>query len=125
MAPTIPPPQRQGSLSDPNQRLCFICLQNDKETPDSSWVTPCPCTLEAHEECMLRWVAETESSAANARKKLRCPACKHPIQVIEPYDSVVKFRERFNKIYSRTSPFVLLAMVSAMSLAGSSSYGLA
>jgi len=118
------PPQRQLSLSDPNLRNCFICLQNSNETPDANWVNPCPCTLEAHETCLLRWVAETEGSAVSSKKKLRCPACNGRIYVVQPSDPIIKFRQRMNRLYSRVSPGLLLTILYSMGVAGSGFFGL-
>jgi len=120
-----PTPKRQPSISDPNMHVCFICLLNSTETPDATWVNACPCTLEAHEACMLRWVSETEMSASRSKKKLRCPACNGRIRVIEPWDPVVKFRERFHKAYSKAAPVVLFSMFGGMSVAATGSYALA
>jgi hypothetical protein len=111
---------RRLSLSDPNLRSCFICLLNSEETPNATWVNPCPCTLEAHEPCLLRWVAESEASPTN-RRKLRCPACHAKIVVVEPRDAFIKFRERLHRSYSRASPWILLCILNT---AGSGGYGL-
>lgn len=115
----VPAPIATGS-----QHVCFICLLNDTETPDASWVNPCPCTLEAHEDCMLRWVAETEQSSSRPKQGLRCPACNARIRVDEPFDSVVFVRERLHRAYSRTSPLILLTLVLSGGIAGSGWYGL-
>ncbi|TPX12418.1 uncharacterized protein E0L32_006830 [Thyridium curvatum] len=113
--------ERQLTINDPSVHTCFICLLNSKETPDSIWVNPCPCTLEAHEDCLLRWAAESEAS--QGKKKLRCPACNGRIQVIEPSDAFLKFRDRLHRAYSRFSPTALASIVSAASVVGSASYG--
>ena len=106
------------------QHVCFICLLNDTETPDAKWVNPCPCTLEAHEDCMLRWVAETDQSASRSKGGLRCPACNSRIRVDEPFDSFVFLRDRLHRAYSRTSPLILLMLVASGGVAGSGWYGL-
>lgn len=113
-----------GPIATGTQHVCFICLLNDSETPDASWVNPCPCTLEAHEECMLRWVAETEQSTSRPKNGLRCPACNARIRVDEPYDPVVHLRDRLHRAYSRSSPLILLALVLSGGIAGSGWYGL-
>ncbi|ROW05353.1 hypothetical protein VSDG_00665 [Cytospora chrysosperma] len=120
-APT-PPPKLQRSQTDPNLRSCFICLQTPAETPKAVWVNACPCSLEAHEDCMLRWISEHEREST---KTLRCPACKGKIQTTEPKDRFVGIRDHLHKMYSHMTPAILLGIVTGCSIvAGSSYYGM-
>lgn len=109
-APTTP--QLQRTQTDPSLRSCFICLQTPSETPKAAWVNACPCSLEAHEDCMLRWISEHEREST---KTLRCPACKGKIQTTEPKDSFVGLRDRLHKFYSRITPAILLGVVTGCS----------
>lgn len=120
-SPAPPPPHLQRTQTDPNGRNCFICLQTSAETPNSIWVNACPCTLEAHEDCMLRWIAEHEQGSTKA---LRCPACKGKIKTIEPRDGFISLRDRLHKVYSRMTPAILLGVLTGCGMAGSSYYGL-
>jgi hypothetical protein len=108
-----------------DQHVCFICLQNDTDTPNATWVNPCPCSLEAHEGCLLRWIAEMEASSSNRPSKsgLKCPACKAPITVEEPFDALLAIRDRLYRRYSRAAPYILLVLVSGGTLAGATWYG--
>ncbi|KAK4205160.1 hypothetical protein QBC40DRAFT_325856 [Triangularia verruculosa] len=108
-----------------DQRVCFICLevQNETDTPDGTWVQPCPCTLEAHQSCMLRWLAESEVSNGPSKNGLECGVCKAPITVEEPYDAIVALRNRFNRKISRIAPGLLVLIVSECSVVGAASYG--
>lgn len=72
---------------------------------------------------MLRWVTETENSGARSKKSLRCPACNARIRVDEPFDPVVRLRERIHQVFSRASPLVLLDFVLTGVYVGSASYG--
>ncbi|KAL8288391.1 hypothetical protein RB597_000485 [Gaeumannomyces tritici] len=127
-----PQPTRSQSISDPNLHVCFICLLNSNETPRATWVNACPCTLEAHEDCMLKWVAQMEASGSpgggrrGSRNKggLRCPACKGAIQVFEPFDPMMWLRDRAHRAFSRTSPIILLSMMGSFAVAGSAHYGI-
>lgn len=116
-----PPPHLQRTQTDPNLRNCFICLQTSAETPKAVWVNACPCTLEAHEDCMLRWITEHEREST---KTLRCPACKGKIKTTEPRDGFISFRDRLHKAYSRMTPAILLGIITGCSMAGSSYYGM-
>lgn len=100
--PRPPPPNPDGL------RRCFICL-TDEEPTDSrdDWVEPCPCTLEAHQDCMLSWVTDCERS----NKPLLCPVCKSRIQLEGPWDPIVALTEGISRRFTKTSPFVLATSV--------------
>ncbi|KAK3687470.1 hypothetical protein B0T22DRAFT_534866 [Podospora appendiculata] len=106
-----------------DQHVCFICLQNEVDTPNATWVNPCPCSLEAHEDCMLRWVAETEQNTGRNKSGLRCPACRAPINVDEPSDVIVSLQNQFRRRYGRAAPIIVLFIVTSGSIAGSACYG--
>ncbi|KAK0627279.1 hypothetical protein B0T14DRAFT_512336 [Immersiella caudata] len=110
------------------QHVCFICLQTDADAPNGPWVHACPCSLEAHEKCMLQWIAEMEttprtSTNSQSSQGLRCPACRARIRVEEPRDSVVAFYNAFQRTYGRISPMILLTIVSGGTMVGSAWYG--
>lgn len=132
MAPS-PPPSTSDAPTAPTltrtetqyNHQCFICLLNDLETPDQPFVNPCPCTLEAHESCLLRWVAESEANRTQSGpKSLRCPACHARIRVDEPSDAVVALRDGISRGFARVSPYVLLGLVVGGGAVGSGWYGL-
>ncbi|KAG6013621.1 hypothetical protein E4U41_005021, partial [Claviceps citrina] len=89
-------------------RRCFICL-TDQEPSDAadSWVDPCPCTLEAHQDCMMTWVLECERSG----KPLACPVCKSPIQMDGPRNLLVMAYDLMQDRFTRASPYVVLTGV--------------
>lgn len=104
------------------ERQCYICYDKESDSPSAAWTSACPCSLEAHEQCLLRWVAEQE---VKGEKDIRCSACRAPIRVVEPRDPVLHLRDRLHRAYSRVSPFVLMWLVYAGGVAGSGCYGLA
>ncbi|EPE09077.1 hypothetical protein F503_06853 [Ophiostoma piceae UAMH 11346] len=53
----------EDPLAD-DTRTCFICLQTPDEDPTAAWVAPCPCTLTAHQDCLLQWIDGKERSGA-------------------------------------------------------------
>ncbi len=90
-------------------RRCFICLTDeDPSDPPGSWVDPCPCTLEAHQDCMLSWVTDCERS----NKPLLCPVCKSTIELEGPWDLVVAASDAIQSRFTRASPFLLFTGVS-------------
>ncbi|CAK7203999.1 hypothetical protein SEUCBS139899_006750 [Sporothrix eucalyptigena] len=114
--PVTPPPIAADAS-------CFICLQTPAETPDATWVTPCPCSLDAHEDCLLQWIAESEFKNGGARKKVRCPQCNARIRTVQPEDPLVSFQDRVTWWHRRASPPMLLGTIMTMGAAGSAFYG--
>ncbi|KAJ6445478.1 RING finger domain-containing protein [Purpureocillium lavendulum] len=111
-APTLPPAAMQA-ITAPRApdapRRCFICLTDeDPADPPGSWVDPCPCTLEAHQDCMLSWVTDCERS----NKPLQCPVCKSAIELEGPWDLVVAASDIVQRRFTRASPYLLFTGVS-------------
>lgn len=101
-------------------RRCFICLTDqDPSDPPNSWVDPCPCTLEAHQDCMLSWVTDCERSG----KPLKCPVCKELIALEGPWDPVVALSDAVQKRFTHASPFMLFTSVSLGIQFSSQMYG--
>ncbi|PHH87635.1 hypothetical protein CDD83_8602 [Cordyceps sp. RAO-2017] len=90
-------------------RRCFICLTDeDGSDAPGSWVDPCPCTLEAHQDCMLSWVTDCERS----NKPLQCPVCKSKIELEGAWDPIVVAADAIHRRFTRASPLVLFTGVS-------------
>lgn len=85
-------------------RRCFICL-TDEDPSDSpgTWVDPCPCTLEAHQDCMLSWVTDCERS----NRPLKCPVCKSLIELEGRWNPIVATFDTVKKRFTRLSPYIL------------------
>lgn len=89
-------PEEKTSTPPPTQeaRTCWICQQDDTEdTPDiADWRSPCPCSLTAHNTCLLEWIANEEAPKPGelAKKKIKCPQCKAPIEIRRPMDPIVE-----------------------------------
>lgn len=105
------------------QHICFICLHTDADTPNAIWVDPCPCSLEAHEGCMLRYIGEMETTRRRNKSPLACPACKAPFIIEEPYDRFLAIRDNLYRRYSRMAPVVLGSFVIGGGFAGAMWYG--
>lgn len=86
-------------------RHCWICLQDEGvDSPASStWRSPCPCNLQAHEECLLEWISDIQSptnvnSAGGYNSKILCPQCKAEIKVDKPVELALAVEELFTLV---------------------------
>ncbi|KAI0159558.1 hypothetical protein GGR57DRAFT_428740 [Xylariaceae sp. FL1272] len=103
-----------------NERRCFVCLVDESEASlPADWSTPCTCSLEGHQECLLAWVNDLEAQD----KDVKCPVCKSPITVAERYDPVIRFNNVLHRSFSIWSPRILLGFLAAGSIVSSATYG--
>ncbi|KAK7752849.1 hypothetical protein SLS62_005191 [Diatrype stigma] len=105
-----------------NTHRCFICLTDEPEETLSraDWVTPCGCTLEGHQACLLDWIADLEAQG----KELWCPLCHGPIRLSgERRSAAVRLHQALGLALANWSPTVVLAFLGAGTVAGSAAYG--
>lgn len=118
---------------DPDIKKCWICFSDATEdTPETSpWRDPCPCALVAHEECLLDWIADTESPS-NLRRaldgslsgpKIECPQCKHEIKLARPRDYIVEAVRGLERLAARAITPGALAVLSATVWNASTAWG--
>ncbi|KAH7403728.1 hypothetical protein BKA64DRAFT_722410 [Cadophora sp. MPI-SDFR-AT-0126] len=75
-------------------RRCWICQQDDTDDrpEDSEWRNPCPCSLTAHESCLLEWIADQEAPRRGdlvPKTTIECPQCKAEFNIQRPRDPIV------------------------------------
>jgi hypothetical protein len=64
---------------------CWICYQNEKETPSEVWVHPCTCRgglKWCHQKCLLGWIDEKQKG--NSGRPVRCPQCLTEYAIVYP-----------------------------------------
>jgi hypothetical protein len=122
MAEQPPPTPGEPPSSEANKQHCFICYLDEGEegASVSEWVSPCPCSLQAHQDCMLDWVTNLERE----KKELKCPVCKAPIYVDGPWDPVLALNDQVKRAFGRVSPGIFVTGLSLGTAIGMSSYGL-
>jgi hypothetical protein len=59
---------RQPQRTIVEERRCWICF-GDSSDSQGQWVKPCKCSLEAHQTCLLDWIAENQKDSP--MKKVR------------------------------------------------------
>lgn len=84
-------------------RRCWVCQQEDTEdTPENDvWRTPCPCSLTAHDTCLMEWISNEEAPRPGdiARSRLiRCPQCRAEIKIQRPRDYLVIVFEAIQRL---------------------------
>jgi len=90
-------PERPTNLSRTSTygKKCWICMSEaseDDQTNPPVWRSPCKCSLIAHEDCLLDWVANLEDPKTIRRKgppQILCPQCKSEIKIARPRSYVV------------------------------------
>lgn len=119
-APQRPPVLSRASTSALEK--CWICLSTKDEdppcppNPPTAWRHPCSCTLQAHELCLLDWIADQESPRSRSGRsgpadKILCPQCRSEIKVERPVDPLVQLCRRLDRSYSR---FVLPGLAASL-----------
>lgn len=130
--PQRPPPLSRASTL--YREKCWICLSTRDEDPPSppepptEWRSPCSCSLQAHESCLLDWVADQEAPRRSGRSQtipdqILCPQCKSEIKIQRPRDPIVALARRIDKSYSRATLPVLATSVVGTLFAGCWAYG--
>lgn len=61
---------RQPRVETEDEQRCWICF-GDNSDSQGKWVKPCKCTLEAHQSCLLDWIAENQK-ASPTKKVYTC-----------------------------------------------------
>ncbi|PHH72177.1 hypothetical protein CDD82_6138 [Ophiocordyceps australis] len=98
-----------GPPAPPPLRRCFMCLGDESPSdPPGTWVDPCPCTIEAHQECILTWVTDCERN----KKPLKCPVCKATIELEGTRDAIVAASDALSTRFSRLTPCILVGGIS-------------
>ncbi|OAA54673.1 Zinc finger, RING/FYVE/PHD-type [Cordyceps fumosorosea ARSEF 2679] len=111
--PNLPAAAAADAITAPRApdapRRCFICLTDEEPSdPAGSWVDPCPCTLEAHQDCMLSWVTDCERSG----RPLLCPVCKSAVEMEGAWDPIVALTDVVHRRFRRASPLMLFTAAS-------------
>lgn len=109
-------PQVQTADSNNEPRKCWICFADETEdTPTSSeWRSPCPCSLTAHESCLLDFVADLEAPQnrkSSGPPKIECPQCKAKITIARPRSLVVEGVRAVQRVTARfILPFTFVTL---------------
>ncbi|KAI5865142.1 hypothetical protein GGS23DRAFT_557884 [Durotheca rogersii] len=110
----------QVSGPPPNTRRCFVCLVDEPEAAlPADWSTPCRCSLEGHQDCLLAWVTDLQVQG----KDVKCPVCRSPIIITDRWDFAIQLNNLLHRVFSDWSPRILLGFIASSAVVTSSLYG--
>ncbi|ORZ08933.1 hypothetical protein BCR42DRAFT_382145 [Absidia repens] len=104
-----------------SERRCWICFGEDDDT-DGRWVKPCPCSLVAHEQCLLDWITENQKGRS-PMKKVLCPQCARPYYLLERNSISLRCLEFLRKAAKSTAPYLMVLGLGCSVLVAASTYG--
>ncbi|KAJ8060973.1 hypothetical protein OCU04_010053 [Sclerotinia nivalis] len=91
---------QQDIISPPQgeMKTCWICQMDDTDDgPQTSpWRSPCPCSLQAHESCLMEWIAV--SADKEMAPKIACPVCKYQLKIDQPKDYLVLTADKLQRM---------------------------
>ncbi|KAB8289649.1 hypothetical protein EYC80_010563 [Monilinia laxa] len=93
--------EAQQDITSPPQgeiKTCWICQMDDTDDgPQTSpWRSPCPCSLRAHDSCLMEWIAV--SADKELVPKIVCPVCKYQLQIDQPKDFLVMTVDKLHRM---------------------------
>ncbi|KAI8097572.1 uncharacterized protein BX664DRAFT_326713 [Halteromyces radiatus] len=103
------------------ERRCWICFGEDKDS-DGKWVKPCPCSLVAHEQCLLDWIAENQKGRS-PMKKVLCPQCSMPYYLFEHRSISLACLESIQSVARAAAPYLMVFGLGCSILVAASTYG--
>ena len=97
-ATPTPQPQTPGR----DVRRCWVCMGDETDDPENNvWRSPCPCSLTAHETCLLEWIADKEAPPPGQiahNHEIKCPQCQTPLKIQRPRDVLVTVADGVQRV---------------------------
>jgi hypothetical protein len=77
-------------------------MGDETDDPENNvWRSPCPCSLTAHETCLLEWIADKEAPPPGQiahTHEIKCPQCQTPLKIQRPRDPLVFLADGVQKV---------------------------
>ena len=122
---TAPTPQPQTLAGD--VRRCWVCMGDETDDPENNiWRSPCPCSLTAHESCLLEWIADKEAPPPGQiahNHEIKCPQCQTPLKIQRPRDVLVTMVDGVTRVARSLILPTALCGVAGCFYSGFVSYG--
>lgn len=126
-APVSPPTPSPQPSEEVEPKKCWICQMDETEDePNTKWRKACPCSLDAHDECLLEWIADEEAPKTgdiSSPHKIVCPVCKAEIKIQRPQDPIVNFYDRIQSLARRAILPTAVSSILGCGYAGLFVYG--
>jgi len=95
-------PTPQPQTTAPEIRRCWVCMGDETDDPENNiWRSPCPCSLIAHESCLLEWIADKEAPPPGQiahTHEIKCPQCQTPLKILRPRDPIVTLTDGVQRV---------------------------
>ncbi|GAA5883962.1 hypothetical protein JCM3774_000882 [Rhodotorula dairenensis] len=115
------PPERTVSI-DTSDKTCWICYTTQSEDPSLPFIHPCQCTLLAHPDCLLEWIA-TQQATHGAHRRPHCPACGTHIRIQQDRSEFLRLYRSFRRHVDRASLAAGVGGIAASAWFVSAAYG--
>lgn len=116
-------PARTVSI-DTSDVTCWICYTTQQEDPSQRFIHPCACTLVAHPDCLLEWLATQQATATTAANRIpHCPACGTAIRIHQDRSRFLRLYRNFRRQVDRASLAAGLGTVGASAWFVAAAYG--
>ncbi|KAI8332983.1 hypothetical protein BD560DRAFT_415189 [Blakeslea trispora] len=109
---------RQPHRND--DRRCWICF-GDSSDSQGQWIKPCKCSLEAHQTCLLDWIAENQKAAPN--KKVHCPQCATPYHLAQTNSISLALMTIVDSLVRTSTPYIAVLGIGCSLLITCTTYG--
>jgi hypothetical protein len=77
-------------------------MGDETDDPENNvWRSPCPCSLTAHETCLLEWIADKEAPPPGQiahNHEIKCPQCQTPLKIQRPRDVLVTVADGVQRV---------------------------
>ncbi|KAI8876644.1 hypothetical protein K501DRAFT_261820 [Backusella circina FSU 941] len=102
------------------ERRCWICF-GDISDSQGKWVKPCKCSLEAHQKCLLEWIAEKQKGSL--LKKVQCPQCSTTYHIVQNNNIRIMLLNFIDTLVRTGTPYVTAIGLGCTCLISCSTYG--
>ncbi|RCH97256.1 hypothetical protein CU097_006149 [Rhizopus azygosporus] len=103
-----------------SERRCWICF-GDNSDSQGKWVKPCQCSLEAHQSCLLDWIAENQK--ASPTKTVRCPQCSAEYHLAQRNSITLALLTLMDSLVRTSAPYITVLGVGCSILITCTTYG--
>ncbi|KAI7862199.1 hypothetical protein BDF14DRAFT_1858528 [Spinellus fusiger] len=106
--------------STEEERRCWICFGEDSDS-EGRWIRPCPCSLIAHEKCLLEWIIEMQKE--KPMKEVRCPQCAAAYIFTQTTSLTLSVLSTTYQVIRVSAPYILGLIIGCSVMVAATTYG--